>query len=321
MGKITDVPGVRVGHAEDPKAITGCTVILFDNDARGAVDLRGGGTSTRQIDPLLEHHAFGGVQAILLTGGSAYGLSAADGVMRYLEENRRGLDVGGGFVVPSVPTAVIFDLRIGDGRVRPDAAMAYEACLAARADVVEEGSVGVGIGATVGKILGISHATKGGVGSASCTVEGGAWVGVLVVVNAFGDVVNSGERIAGVRDLQGGSRFLGTVELIKQGVKQRVEPFENTTIAVVATNASFPKTELVRIARVGQTGIARAISPCHTSSDGDIVFAVSTGNLKADPNVVAIMAGELIAEAIVRAIYAAKGMGGIPSHRELFEHS
>ncbi len=316
---ITDVPGVRVGHASDFEAITGCTVVLFDNEARGAIDLRGGGTSTRQIDPLLTYHSYGRIHGIFLTGGSAYGLDAAGGVMRYLEERGIGLDVGYGVVVPSVPTAVIFDLGIGNGKVRPTPEMAYKACLSASSSPIQEGSIGAGTGATIGKLLGIRTATKGGIGSVSYSLGNGSILGVLVVVNAFGDVLDpkSGEIIAGVRNSQDGKEFPGSVNLFKQGVMRKTEPSENTTLAVVATNINFSKSELIRVARIGQTGIARVVFPSHTTSDGDLVFAVSCGNLEGDANVVGIIAAELISEAIIRAVKSAKNLGGIPSWKDI----
>jgi L-aminopeptidase/D-esterase-like protein len=319
MGSITDVPGVRVGHLSDFEAITGCTVILFDNEAIGAVDLRGGGTSTRQIDGLLPYHSFGKVHGILLTGGSAYGLDAAGGVMRYLEERGIGLDVGYGVVVPSVPAAVIFDLGIGNGRIRPNADMGYRACLAASSLPVEEGSIGAGTGATIGKLFGLKTATKGGIGTGSHMLGNGVILGVLVIVNAFGDVIDPEKReiIAGVRNSPDGKEFLNSVDLFKRGFTRKAEPFENTTLAVVATNARFSKSELLRIARIGQTGIAKVIAPVHTVSDGDLVFAVSCGDEKADANAVGIVAGELISEAIIRAVKTAKSLGGIPSWEDI----
>ncbi len=319
MGSITDVPGVRVGHASDFEAITGCTVILFDKQATGAVDLRGGGTSTRQIDGLLPYHAYGRIHGILLTGGSAYGLDAAGGVMKYLEEQGVGLDVDYGQIVPSVPTAVIFDLGIGNGKVRPGADMGYRACLAASSSPVEEGSIGSGTGATIGKIFGVKTATKGGIGTASYTLENGIVIGVIVVVNAFGDVIDPkiGEIIAGVRNSSDGKEFLGSVDLFKRGFTRRVEPFQNTTLAVVATNAKFLKLELMRIARIGQTGITRVVTPSHTISDGDLVFAVSCGNIEGDANAVGIIAAELISEAIIRGVKKARSLGGIPSWNDI----
>ncbi len=321
MGSITDVPGVRVGHSSDFEAITGCTVILFDKEATGAIDLRGGGTSTRQIDPLLLYHSYGKVHGILLTGGSAYGLDAAGGVMKYLEEQGVGLDVGYGCIVPSVPTAVVFDLGIGNGKVRPNQSMAYSACQNATSSPPQEGSVGAGTGASIGKLLGLKQATKGGIGSTSYNLGNGIVVGALVVVNAFGDIVNpkSGEIIAGVRNSLDGKKLLGSVNLFKRGVTRKSEPFENTTLAVVVTNVKFSKSELVRIARIGQTGITRVVSPAHTTADGDLVFSISCGELEADVNLVGIIASELISEAIIRAVKTATSMGGIPSWKDIQE--
>jgi L-aminopeptidase/D-esterase-like protein len=319
MISITDIEGIRVGHASDFGAVTGCTVILFDKPAIGAIDLRGGGTSTRQIDSLLSHNTFGKVHAILLTGGSAYGLDASGGVMKFLEERNKGLSVGYGMVVPSVPTAVIFDLGIGNGRIRPDARMGYEACLNAGSSGVEEGSIGAGTGATIGKLLGLDHATKGGIGTSGYKFENGIIVAVLVVVNAFGDVVSpeNGEIIAGVRTTPRGSKFAGTVNLLKQGVTFREDKSQNTTLAVVATNARFSKSELGRIANIAQTGLARVISPVHTIADGDVVIAVSCGEIEGDANLIGVIAAELTANAILRALHHSKGMGGIPSTEDL----
>ena len=319
MVSLTDIQGIKVGHASDFDAVTGCTVILFDNPATGAIDLRGGGTSTRQIDSLLSHNTFGKIHAILLTGGSAYGLDASGGVMKYLEERNKGLSVGYGMVVPSVPTAVIFDLGIGDGSVRPDARMGYEACLNADSSPVGEGSVGAGTGATVGKLLGLDHATKGGIGAAGYKFGNGIIAAVLVVVNAFGDVVSpeNGEIIAGVRTTKRGSKFAGTVKLFKEGVTFRDVKYQNTTLAVVATNARFTRSELGRIANIAQTGLARVISPVHTVADGDVVIAVSCGEMEGDANLIGIVAAELTATAILRALHHSKGLGGIPSASDL----
>ncbi|HVY55952.1 MAG TPA: P1 family peptidase [Thermodesulfobacteriota bacterium] len=319
MVSLTDIQGITVGHASDFDAATGCTVILFDSPATGAIDLRGGGTSTRQIDSLLSHNTFGKIHAILLTGGSAFGLDASGGVMKYLEERNKGLSVGYGMVVPSVPTAVIFDLGIGDGSVRPDAKMGYEACLNADSSPVEEGSIGAGTGATVGKLLGLDHATKGGIGAAGYKFEHGVMVAVLVVVNAFGDVISpeNGEIIAGVRSAPRGRKFAGTVKLFKKGVKFREVKYQNTTLTVVATNAGFTRAELGRIANIAQTGIARVVSPVHTVADGDVVIAVSCGDMSGDANLTGIIAAELTGTAILRAVRHSKSLGGIPSAGEL----
>jgi len=319
MGSIIDIEGIKVGHVSDFEAITGCTVMLFESPATAAVDLRGGGTSTRQIDSLLSHNTFGKIHAILLTGGSAFGLDATSGVIKYLEEKNVGLEVGHGIVVPSVPTAVIFDLGIGDGRIRPDREMGYEACKQAKSSEVEEGSVGAGTGATIGKLMGLGHATKGGIGTQSYKLQNGVIVGVLVVVNAFGDVISptSGQILAGVRNSERGNQFPGTVNMFKQGIIRRADSYQNTTLAVVVTNASFSKSELLRISTLAQTGLTKVISPVHTVQDGDMVISVSAGNLKEDVNLLGVIAAELTQKAIIRAVEQSTTLGGIPCSKEL----
>lgn len=239
--------------------------------------------------------------------------------MRYLEERGQGFATGYGLVVPAVPTAVLFDLGIGNGKIRPDAKLGYEACLDAKSRPVEEGSVGAGTGATIGKLLGLKNATKGGIGSASYTFENGAVLGVLVAVNAFGDIVSieDGGIIAGVRDPDDAVKFLGTVNLVKSEVKKELEPFLSTTLAVVVTNVGFSKQELFRIAAIGQTGITRVVSPSHTSADGDLVFAISCGESQGDADTCGIIAAELISGAIINAVKKARSLGGIPCWRDL----
>lgn len=319
MGSIIDIKGIKVGHASDFESVTGCSVVLFENPVTAAVDLRGGGTSTRQIDSLLAHNTFGRIHAILLTGGSGYGLDASSGVVRFLEERNIGLEVGHGLVVPSVPTAVIFDLGIGNGNIRPDAKMGYEACLAAHCSNIEEGSVGVGTGATIGKLMGLKQATKGGIGTESYKLKSGATVAALVVVNAFGDVLSSknGEIIAGVRDGEDGREFLGTVNLFKQGIIRRADSYQNTTLAIIVTDAEFSKSELLRISNIAQTGLAKVISPVHTVQDGDMVVSVSAGKKKDDVNLVGIIAADLIEKAIIRAVEQATSLSGIPCFKDL----
>lgn len=319
MGSIVDIEGIKVGHSSDFEAITGCSVLLFENPVTAAVDLRGGGTSTRQIDSLLAHNTFGKIHAILLTGGSAYGLDASSGVVRFLEERNIGLEVGHGLVVPSVPTAVIFDLGIGNGKRRPDAKMGHEACLNATSSLVQEGSIGVGTGATIGKLMGVKQATKGGIGTESYKLKSGATVAAIVVVNAFGDVVSSetGKIIAGVRDIEDETKFPGTVNLFKEGIIRRADTYQNTTLAVVATDANFSKSELLRISNIAQTGLAKVISPVHTVQDGDMVISVSAGERKEDVNLVGIIAAELTQKAIIRAVEQSTSLGGIPCSEEL----
>lgn len=319
MGSIVDIEGIKVGHCSNFDAITGCSVLLFEKPVTAAIDLRGGGTSTRQIDSLLSHNTFGKIHAVLLTGGSAYGLDASSGVIKFLEERGIGLEVGHGLVVPSVPTAVIFDLGIGNGKIRPDAEMGYEACLNATTSDVPQGSIGVGTGATIGKLMGLKQATKGGVGTESYKLKSGSTVAVFVVVNAFGDIVSpdNGEIIAGVRNSEDGNEFSGTVNLFKDGIIRRADKFQNTTLAVVATDSNFTKSELLRISNIAQTGLAKVISPVHTVQDGDMVISVSTGDLKEDVNLVGVIAAELVQKAILRAVEQSTSLGGIPCSRDL----
>ncbi len=320
-GAITDVEGIKVGHASNRDAMTGCTVILCEEGAVGGVEIRGSASGTRQIDSLYPVHLVQQVHAILLTGGSSFGLDAAGGVVRYLEQRGKGFDVGVARV-PICPTAVIFDLAIGDHRIRPDAAMGYQACLNATDGEVAEGSVGVGTGATVGKLYGMKRACKGGVGTAS--IEGkGVVVGVLVVVNAFGDVVDehTGAILVGLRDHRG-INLLSTKELLRQGGRRERfgggEPYlGNTTIGVVATNAALTREDAIKVAQMTHNGLARVISPVNTTFDGDIVFALSVGHQKGDVNHIGALAEAAIIEAVKRAVVKADGFGILPAYRDL----
>jgi L-aminopeptidase/D-esterase-like protein len=303
---ITAVPGVRVGHAQNDEALTGCTVILCEAGAVGGVDQRGGAPGTRETDLLRPMHRVEQVHGVLLTGGSAFGLEAAGGVMRYLEERGIGFDVGVARV-PIVPTAVIFDLALGRADVRPDAAMAYQACLNASIDPVIEGSVGAGTGATVGKILGMQNATKSGVGSACVEIVHGLFVGAMAVVNALGDVIDprTGAIIAGARSEDG---FADTLQVMRQfqAMASASASSRNTVIGVVATNAKLSKEEANKVAQMAQDGLARAVRPAHTMYDGDTIFALSTGDVQADVNLIGAFAAEVFAEAIVRGVRAAQ---------------
>jgi L-aminopeptidase/D-esterase-like protein len=300
---ITAVPGLRVGHAQNAEALTGCTVILCEAGAVGGVDQRGGAPGTRETDLLRPLHRVEKVHGVLLTGGSAFGLDATGGVMRYLEERGVGFDVGVARV-PIVPAAVIFDLAIGRADVRPDAAMAYQACLNATTDPVIEGSVGAGTGATVGKILGMPNATKAGVGSACVEIAEGLFVGAIAVVNALGDVFDphTGEIIAGARSENG---FADTLKVMQNFRALASASASNTVIGVVATNAKLSKEEANKVAQMAQDGLARAVRPAHTMYDGDTIFALSTGDVQADVNLIGVFAAEMFAEAIVRGVRAA----------------
>jgi L-aminopeptidase/D-esterase-like protein len=303
---ITDVPGIRVGHVTDAEAMTGCTVILCPKEgAVGGVDPRGGAPGTRETDLLRPIRLVQRVHAVVLAGGSAFGLDAAGGVARWLEEHGVGFDAGVARV-PIVPAAVIFDLDVGRADVRPDAAMGYAACEAAGDGPVVEGSVGVGTGCRVGAILGPDRATKAGLGTASADLGGGLVVGALVAVNAFGDVVDprTGEILAGAR-AQNGEGFADTLETMRGMLDNTVMHSvgrRQSVIGVVATNASLNKEEANKVAQMAHNGLARTVRPAHTMFDGDTFFALATGQKRADVNLVGAYAAEVVALAIVRAI-------------------
>ncbi len=302
---ITAVPGIRVGHAQNDEALTGCTVILCEAGAVGGVDQRGGAPGTRETDLLRPMHRVEQIHGVLLTGGSAFGLDATAGVMRYLEERGVGFDVGVARV-PIVPAAVIFDLALGRADVRPDAAMAYQACLNATSDPVIEGNVGAGTGATVGKVLGMGNAMSSGVGSASVEIIDGLFVGAIVVVNALGDVIDphNGEIIAGARTADG---FADTLQVMQKfQAMSAASSTNNTVIGAVATNAKLNKEEANKVAQMAHDGLARAIRPAHTMYDGDTIFALSTGDRSADVNLIGALAAEVFAEAIIRGVKAAQ---------------
>jgi L-aminopeptidase/D-esterase-like protein len=321
---ITDVPGIRVGHAQDADALTGCTVVLCEAGAVGGVDQRGGAPGTRETDALHPLHLVNVVHAVVLSGGSAFGLDAASGAVRYLEERGVGFDVRVARV-PIVPAAILFDLGIGDARVRPGPEMGYQACLNASADPPAEGNVGAGTGATVGKIFGLAGAMKSGVGTASLPVGSGVIVGALAAVNVFGDVVDpqDGRIVAGARRIEKGPLRMGagpvfadTLQVMKSLVGRTVLGFaarENTAIGVVATNARLDKEGVNKVAQMAQDGLARAVRPAHTMLDGDTIFALATGARKADVNVVGAYAAEVFARAILRAVLAAEPAAGLPS--------
>ncbi len=317
---LTDIPGFRVGHAQDLKGATGCTVVLCPPGTIGGADIRGSAAGTRQTDSLHSSHFVDEVHAVLLSGGSAFGLDASGGVMSYLEERSIGYQTAAGRV-PIVPTAIIYDLGLGEKGVRPDREMGYRACLNSQSGKVEEGSVGVGTGATVGKLLGIQLATKGGVGTASIALPGGIIVAALVAVNAFGDVVDPQKRkiIAGARDPENPDRFIDSASRIKGGVAlpRRDSGFQNTTLGVVATNVKLSKRQTIKVAQMAQSGFARTISPIHSTVDGDLIFALAAGDGQGDVNTIGLMAEEAVAAAVIRAVIAADGLGFLPAHRDL----
>jgi L-aminopeptidase/D-esterase-like protein len=325
LNAITDVPGIKVGHASDFKALTGCTVILCEEGAIGAVDIRGTAAGTRQLDALTHLHLVDKIHAILLAGGSAFGLDATGGVMTYLEERGKGFDVVK-TKIPIVPTAVIFDFGIGDFRVRPDQQMGYEACLNA-SKKVEEGSVGAGTGATVGKLFGIERAMKGGVGTSSIRGPKGLIVGAFVVVNAFGDVLDpdSNQILIGARKSKNSMQLANSTKWMKQGETRKqfgmANSFDpsvfNTTLGVIATNANLTKKEIHQVAQIAHSGLAKVISPLHTTFDGDLVFALSIGKKKGDVNTIGLLGEVALMEGVKRAVTKATGFGIIPAYQDI----
>ena len=314
---ITAVSGIEVGHASDSDGLTGCTVIICRAGAVGGVDVRGSAPGTRETDLLRPENLVEKVHAVLLTGGSAFGLDAAGGVMRYLEERGIGHDTGVARV-PIVPAAVLFDLPVGDAKARPDAAMGYAACEAARDDEAREGNVGAGMGCSVGKMLGMGSAMKGGLGTA-IREAGGLLVGAIVAVNAAGDVVDpsTGAIIAGTRKKLG-SGFADSSQLIRGMVGRTVLSFTgNTVIGAIATNAKLTKAGANKVAQMAHDGLARAIRPAHTMMDGDTIFTMATGDKKASITLVGALAAEAMAEAIVRGVRVVESVAGLPAARDL----
>lgn len=317
---LTDIPGLQVGHWTNLEAATGCTVILCPAGAVAGADVRGGAPGTRELALLDPVCTVERIHALLLAGGSAFGLAAADGVMRWLEERNIGYDVGIARV-PIVPAAILFDLPIGSPLVRPDSAAGYAACVAASAGPLTEGNVGAGTGATVGKALGLKCACKGGLGSASVLLPGGGRVAALAVVNAFGNIHDpqSGQAIAGARQLDGQERCCGFADPVAILAERANLSFAatNTTLAVVATNVTLGKAGATKVAQMAHDGLARTIRPVHTAIDGDIVFALSLGNQAGDANLVGAVAADVLATAVVRAVLAAETLYGIPAARDL----
>ena len=320
-GAITDIAGLAVGHFTDTRRPTGCTVLLCPHGAVAGVDVRGAAPGTRETDLLHPLATLEQVHAILLTGGSAFGLDAATGVMRWLEEHGHGVQVGPA-LVPIVPAAVLFDLWVGDARIRPDAAAAHAACAAASSAHPAQGCVGAGAGASVGKLFGIARAMKGGIGSASLKV-GAITVGALVAVNAVGDVVDpaSGRVVAGARS-DDGRRPLDTLSAIIDGrLPAHLMAGMATTIGIVATDARLTKAQANKLASMAHDGLSRSINPVHTATDGDVMFAVATGGSGKPGHltVLGALAAEVTARAVLNAVRAAHGLTDpdLPSARDL----
>jgi L-aminopeptidase/D-esterase-like protein len=316
---ITDVRGIQVGHHTLTERPTGCTVILARAGAVGGVDVRGGAPGTRDTDLLDPVNTVQEIHGVVLSGGSLFGLDAVSGAVRWLEENGTGLDAWG-VTIPIVTGAILFDLGVGDASIRPGADCGYAAAAAAKSGPVERGSVGVGTGATVGKLEGLERAMKGGIGTASVELPGGVVVGAIVAVNAVGDVIDpaTGEIVAGVRN-ENGSGFTDARKLVLTRTGLEGASGENTTIGVVATNATLTKAQATKMAQMAQDGLARTVYPAHTPWDGDTIFALATGEIEGDPDLIVLgaVAADVVAAAILDAVLSASGLEGIPSVRDL----
>jgi L-aminopeptidase/D-esterase-like protein len=313
---ITSIPRLRLGNAQDLEGATGCTVLICETGAVAGVDVRGGAPGTRETDLLRPENLVERIHAVFLAGGSAFGLDAGSGVMAYLEERGIGFDVGVA-KVPIVTGAVLFDLVCGDPKVRPDKAMGYQACLVSESGAFAEGSVGAGTGATVGKVLGMDHAMKGGLG-ACCLKSGNVLVGAVVAVNCLGDVIDpsNGQILAGVHQ-RGPFAFLDAEAVMIQQQAATNRFAGNTTIGAVVTNARLTKAQATKLASMAHDGFARTMRPAHTMVDGDTIFALSLGEEEMDLSTVGLLASRAMEQAVIRAITEATSLGGFRSHRDL----
>jgi L-aminopeptidase/D-esterase-like protein len=319
MKGLTDIPGIRVGHASDYEALTGCTVILCEKGAVAGGDIRGFASGTEEFDVLSPLHLTTYIHGVVFAGGSAFGLEAVSGVRKFLEHKGAGFETAHGRV-PIVTGAILYDLGIGKPNVRPTREMGEAAAAAATDGPVKEGCVGAGTGASVGKVFGLGQAMKGGLGSYTVALGGSqsnVRVAALAVVNSVGDVIDykSGKILAGTRKSRDSREFIDSAETIKQGVRAGFQG-GNTTLVAVATNAGLTKVQATRLAQLGQNGMVRTISPVHTMSDGDLVIVLSSGNEQADFNALGIAATEAVAEAIMRAVRNAQSLGGLPGLKD-----
>ncbi|MCC3866066.1 P1 family peptidase [Terrisporobacter petrolearius] len=314
---ILDVKGLRVGQIEDTDALTGCTVVICEEGATCGVDVRGSAPGTRETDLLDPINSVQKVHAVVLSGGSAFGLESTCGVSKYLEEKNIGFDVGV-CKVPIVTGAVLFDLGVGDYKVRPDKEMGYKACLNASETELKQGNYGAGCGATVGKIKGLNYVTKGGIGSCSIKLDNGIVVSALIAVNAFGDIYEDGKVIAGVLN-DDKTKLLNTYEIMKSGFVKGGFKIDNTTIGIVATNAKLTKTQCKKISQMAHDGYAKSIFPIHTPHDGDAIFTMSTGKIEVDSDITLLgsLAAEVVEKSIINAIKNAENIKDIISYNEL----
>lgn len=312
---ILDIKGLKVGQAQDYEALTGCTVVICEEGATCGVDVRGSAPGTRETDLLNPINMIQKVHAVVLSGGSAFGLESTCGVSRYLEERKIGFDVGV-TKVPIVVGAVLFDLGVGNPKVRPDIKMGYDACKSASDKILNQGNYGAGCGATVGKIRGMDYAMKGGVGSYSIKLDNGLVVSALVAVNALGDIYEDGKVIAGVLD-DTKTKNLSTYEILKQGTCDGGFSIDNTTIGIVATNAKLTKSECKKVSQMAHNGYAKAIFPVHTPHDGDTIFTLATGEIESDVTLLGSLATEVMQKSILNAIKNAESIGKIVSYKNM----
>lgn len=313
---ITDIKGIKIGHAQDLEGGTGCTVILAEDGAYAGVDVRGGGPASRETELLNPINMVEQIHAVMLSGGSAYGLDAGSGAMKYLEEQGKGFDVGVG-VVPIVCGASLFDLVVGDPACRPDKEMGYAACLNAGKDRPADGNVGAGTGATVGKFLGMDYMMKSGIGSYA--VQIGDWIiGAIVAVNALGDVVDvdSGKRIAGILNKEKTAVYNTEETMYEEYDKNRNVFSGNTTIGCIVTNAKLTKPQASKVSSIAHNGFARAIRPVHTMADGDTIFTLATGECDVMPDAVGALAADVMARAINRAVLSAEPAYGLKAAKD-----
>lgn len=313
---ILDVKGIKVGQVEDNEGLTGCSVVICEKGAVCGVDVRGSAPGTRETDLLDPINLVQKVHAVVLSGGSAFGLESTCGVSRYLEEKGIGFDVGIG-KVPIVVGAVLFDLAVGDYKCRPSIEMGYKACELANSDNLKQGNYGAGCGATVGKIKGPGYAMKGGIGSYSIKLESGLVVSALIAVNAFGDIYENGKIIAGALD-ETKTKTINSYELMKQNGTKGGFSINNTTIGVVVTNAKLNKAECKKISQMAHDGYAKAIFPIHTPHDGDTIFTMATGEIETDLTLLGSIATEVVEKSITNAIKNAESVGNILSYKEIF---
>ncbi len=316
LGYLTDVQGLEVGHSQSKEGITGCTVVICKEGATGGVDVRGGAPGTRETDLFKAENMIQKVHAIVLSGGSAFGLDAASGVMKFLEEEGIGFNVGVA-TVPIVASAVIFDLALGDPLIRPNLEMGYKASKSASQTENTQGNIGCGMGASVGKIMGPNNGMKSGIGSASISF-GDLVVSAIVSVNSFGDIYNhkTGEQIAGVYDYEN-KKLLNTIEIMTNNEVQLGFSIENTTIGVIGTNAILTKAEANKVSQMAQNGLARSINPVHSMMDGDTVFTMATNVVKSDVNIIGTLAAEVMSRAISNGIKSAESIDGLFAYSDI----